>query len=147
MGGIGLYCGFVRTRTGENDMSEHAHQAALIQWAALAERTWPELRLLYAIPNGGQRSKATAGKLKAEGVRAGIPDLCLPVPRGGFGACYIELKAPATADAQPGKLTKTQRDMLLALKEAGNSAHCCVGWEDARDVLQAYLAGQRKLPT
>lgn len=53
-----------------------------------------ELALLHHIPNGGARSKATAGRLKAEGVKAGIPDICLPVPKNGYGALYIELKVP-----------------------------------------------------
>lgn len=39
---------------------------------------------MFAIPNGGARSKATAGKLKAEGVVAGVADLILLVPRFGF---------------------------------------------------------------
>lgn len=121
-------------------MSEHQHQAALIKWAALAEKKLPELRLLFAVPNGGQRSKATAGRLKAEGVKAGVPDLALPVPRGGCAACFIELKAPKDGIKPAGRLTPDQRAWLDALNAAGNSAHCCWGWEAARDVLLAYLA-------
>ena len=56
-------------------MSEHAHQVALFDWANLHLGRMPELAAMYAIPNGGARSKATAGKLKAEGVKAGVPDI------------------------------------------------------------------------
>lgn len=57
---------------------EHNIQAACVRWFNLQ---WPEYRgLLFAIPNGGARSKATAGKLKAEGVVAGVADLILLVP-------------------------------------------------------------------
>ena len=58
---------------------EHNIQAACVRWFNLQ---WPEYRgLLFAIPNGGARSKATAGKLKAEGVVAGVADLILLAPR------------------------------------------------------------------
>lgn len=58
---------------------EHNIQAACVRWFNLQ---WPEYRgLLFAVPNGGARSKATAGKLKAEGVVAGVADLILLVPR------------------------------------------------------------------
>ena len=60
-------------------MSEHLHQKALFEWADRMEGAWPELRLMYAIPNGGLRTKAQAGKLKAEGVKPGVPDIHLPV--------------------------------------------------------------------
>ena len=64
--------------------SEHAEQVALFKWAEFAAARWPELTLMHAIPNGGHRNKITAARLKAEGVRAGVPDICLPVARGGW---------------------------------------------------------------
>jgi hypothetical protein len=58
---------------------EHNIQAACVRWFNLQ---WPEYRgLLFAVPNGGARSKATAGKLKAEGVVPGVADLILLVPK------------------------------------------------------------------
>ena len=60
------------------NQEEHNIQAACVRWFNLQ---WPEYRgLLFAVPNGGARSKATAGKLKAEGVVAGVADLILLVP-------------------------------------------------------------------
>ena len=64
--------------------SESQEQQALFEWAELSKRCFPELELLFHVPNGGARSKATAGRLKAEGVKPGVPDLCLPVPRGAY---------------------------------------------------------------
>jgi hypothetical protein len=125
-------------------MSEHADQVALFQWAAHAKRgLHPELRLLFAVPNGGQRSKATAGKLKAEGVQAGVPDICLPVPRGPYAACYIELKRMASPGKPAGKETPAQKEWRIALLEAGNYACVCKGWSSARDVLEWYLAHEK----
>ena len=121
-------------------MTEHDEQVALFRWAALAEKQMPELHLMFAVPNGGARSKATAGKLKAEGVKPGVPDVVLPVPRGPYGACYIELKRPKAPGKQAGRETVEQKAMRLALTEAGNYAVVCTGWIEARDVLELYLA-------
>ncbi|MGL4573572.1 MAG: VRR-NUC domain-containing protein [Burkholderiaceae bacterium] len=118
---------------------EHEHQVALFRWAALAKQQHPDLGLLFAVPNGGARSKATAGKLKAEGVKAGVPDVVLPIPRNQYGACYIELKVPASAGKAKGRLSPEQRAMCESLRAAGNSVHVCWGWDQARDVLLEYL--------
>lgn len=115
-------------------MTEHDEQVALFRWASLQSGAHPELRLMYAIPNGGQRHIAVAAKLKAEGVKAGVPDICLPVPRGGFGALYIELKAVG------GRLSAAQTDAMDALRKAGNAAYVAFGWNEASQVLSNYLA-------
>lgn len=122
-----------------NGMTESQHQIALFAWADRAQTTMPELRLLFAIPNGGARAKATAGRLKAEGVKAGVPDICLPVQRGGFGACYIELKAPKEGTKRAGVVSQVQKDWLEALRDEGNVAVVCYGWEGARQMLIKYL--------
>jgi hypothetical protein len=59
--------------------AERQHQVALIRWVKAIEDAYPVLKLLYAVPNGGDRNLYVARKLKAEGVRAGVADLCLPV--------------------------------------------------------------------
>ena len=64
--------------------TESVEQQSLFRWAAYQSGKYPELKLLYHVPNGGSRNKAEAGRFKAEGVKAGVPDLCLPVPRGEF---------------------------------------------------------------
>jgi hypothetical protein len=88
---------------------------------------------MFAIPNGGHRVKAVAAKLKAEGVRAGVPDICLPSPRGEYKGLYLELKA---GDNKP---TEEQRKWLEHLGNVGYFATWCTGWEAARDVIVDYL--------
>lgn len=114
---------------------EHREQTALIRWARACEGRWPALRLLYAVPNGGHRHPATAARMKAEGMRAGVPDLCLPVPRCGYSSLYVEMKAPA------GRLTAEQRDMMAQLEAEGNAAAVCRAWTEAADLIAAYLDG------
>ena len=112
---------------------EHQHQVALMKWCKLQESVYPELALIYAVPNGGQRHIAVAAKLKAEGVRAGVPDICLPVARGGYHALYVELKAPK------GRCSPAQIEWQGKLSAAGNHAVTCWGWESARDAIVRYL--------
>lgn len=100
------------------------------------ERKYPELYLLHASANGGWRYKATAVALKRQGVKAGIPDVCLPVARGGYGALYIELKR-----RERGVVSEVQSDMIAALRETGNRVEVCYGWDDARSVIEDYLDG------
>lgn len=116
--------------------SEHDEQKALISWARASEGRWPELALLYAVPNGGLRHPATAGRLRAEGVRPGVPDLCLPVQRGGHAGLYVELKA------SKGR-TSAQQDWWLAeLRRQGYCVAVCYGAEEAQQLIEAYLKGR-----
>jgi hypothetical protein len=111
-----------------------------MQWAALAKARNPELDLLYAIPNGGDRHPAVASKLRAEGVRAGMPDYHLPVARGGWHSLYIELKTLT------GRASREQVAMMRKLEAAGNRCMVARGWIEARDALLAYLACRDTMP-
>lgn len=118
--------------------TEEGEQMALFDWAARSVGRLPELALLYAIPNGGHRRKAVAGKLKAQGVKRGVPDVCLPVARNGFKGLYIELKT------LKGKLSDEQRWWLEKLKAEGYYAVCVRGFEMAKECLEIYLAYEQK---
>jgi hypothetical protein len=52
----------------------------------------PDVYLHGRVPNDGLRPTVTAARLTTEGVRRGVPDICLPVARGGYHGVYIELK-------------------------------------------------------
>lgn len=117
---------------------EDIEQASLMEWAALAEATHPELERLFHIPNGGQRHKVVAAKLVGQGVRPGVPDLCLPVPRGGWHGLWIEMKSAT------GRTSPEQREWLEFLALQGYATAVCRGWFAARDVLLAYLEGRFK---
>lgn len=113
--------------------SEHQEQKALFEWAELQGNITPELKLMFAIPNGGHRHKATAGKLKAEGVKAGVPDICLPVARNGYYGMWIELKAEKNTP------TKKQTEWLGWLQDQGFWAIWCTGFEEAKNEIELYL--------
>lgn len=114
--------------------TEDQEQRALIDWWALACRTYklPEFAL-YAVPNGGWRHPATAARLKGQGVRAGVPDLFLAVPRGTFHGLYIEMKRT------DGKPTAYQLAFIAYALATGYDARVCHGFETAQVAIAAYL--------
>ena len=114
--------------------TEDAEPMALFRWAELQAGKYPELRLLFHIPNGGSRGKAEAGRFRAMGVKAGVPDLFLPVARQGMHGLFIELKRQ-----KGSRVSKEQQTWGTALYKQGYAAHVCYGWEDAMRVILRYL--------
>src|SRR5258706_10318787 len=94
--------------------SEHQSQCAVISWWRLAHAGYglPEFAL-FAIPNGGARDPITGARLKAEGVRPGIPDLMLAVKRGTHGGLVIEMKK------LHNQTNATQKEVLAYFVRAG----------------------------
>lgn len=118
---------------GSRTPTEHDEQVALFQWAAANEEEHEELKLLFAVPNGGYRPMATAAQLKAEGVRAGVPDVCLPVARGRFHSLWIEMKR------KPNTTSDAQRAWLDALRRYGHCAVVCWSANEAINSIISYL--------
>ena len=98
----------------------------------------PELALLYAIPNGGKRSIKTARMLKATGVKAGVPDMCLPVPRYPYHGLYIELKR-----RKGGRVSEKQSEWLQDLRKEGYKTCVCYGSDETIQVIEDYLKGEQ----
>ena len=146
--------------------SEHAHQRAL--FARIAEYTnqnrladaphsyiWQNLQLLFAIPNGGDRHKAVAAKMKAEGAKSGVWDLFLPVSQfdmvfnnfGGvsgkhFHGLFIEMKEPGRRNHANGGLSDPQIEFGKAMDAQGYGIAVCYTWGEAFEVLLKYLGGE-----
>ena len=113
---------------------EACEQIKLFNWVAFARSKYPELDMLYHIPNGGSRNQIEAANLKKQGVRAGVPDLCLPVARGKYHGLYIEMKYGKN------NLSEKQKEWLSKLSEQGYATAVCYGWEAAAKVLEKYIA-------
>lgn len=112
---------------------EHKTQKSLIKWVNVMKFNHAELDLLFAVPNGGWRSKASAGKIKAEGAKAGVPDLVLPVARHGYHGLFIELKTEA------GVLSSKQEIWINKLQGEGYLCAVPFGLNEAIGVLESYL--------
>jgi hypothetical protein len=118
--------------------TEHVEALNLMRVVRLHEPRFPALKLLYAVPNGGDRNKVVAAKMKAEGVRPGVPDYALPFPAQGFHGLYIELKS------RTGYASREQREWLERLRANGYRAEVCRGWEAAWWLLCDYLGIPRR---
>lgn len=113
---------------------EGLEQAALMKEIVL--RYPAAAKLIYHVPNGGHRHVLVAMKLKDQGVKAGVPDLVLPMARGGFFGLYIEFKAKVPYDAA---VSPAQDAYLEALTAQGYLAIVCRGHVDAIEAIRAYL--------
>ena len=120
-------------------MSEHDEQVALFDWARINESKHPQLKMLFAIPNGGLRNKVVAKKLKREGVKAGVPDIFLAV--GGLAnnrhfvyfGLFIEMKFGKN------KCTENQSIWALDLISEDYKTAVCYSFEEAKQVIINYL--------
>ena len=114
-------------------------QQSCVKWFRLQ---YPK-ELLFAIPNGGQRSKITASILKAEGTVAGIPDLFLAKHKFGkegttiviHHGLFIEMKTAT------GRLSKDQEYWLTKLNTKGYLAKECRSGSEAIELIEAYMMG------
>ena len=118
---------------------EAKEQAILFEWAVYVTKKYPELSLMFHIPNGGSRNVIEARNLKAQGVRAGVPDICLPVPRGKHHGLFIELKR-----RHGGRVSDDQRGWIDALNRVGYLALVCHGFDEARKAILDYLGGAKE---
>ena len=165
--------------------TEHAHQRAFFQWLNFASRygfgvakaiclgepmpkpvdqhMWPELALMHAIPNGGFRNKSEAAKLRAEGVKAGVPDTFLPVTKlydipddknfygipdtGCYSGLYIEFKDPKRKNHKDGGMSEVQVDFGERVKEQGYCVRLAYTWAEAANLVMMYYGVDTRLPT
>jgi hypothetical protein len=112
---------------------EHEEQAAFVQYAAYYLPT-DLFDLLWANPNGGKRHIKTAMDLRAEGVRAGVPDITFAYPAQGYHGLYIEMKR-----RMGGKVSEAQKLVQDRLRSVGYRVEVCRGCDEAIKVLRDYL--------
>ena len=90
----------------------------------------------FAIPNGGKRNIVAATKLKKEGVKSGVPDLCIIHEGQAF---FLEVKRPSTLGKGKGRLSVAQKEMIARLEEAcaevkvvysvADVIEACIDWQ------------------
>ena len=116
--------------------SESQMQIDVFNVLRFNERADPYLRWVYAVPNGSARHPAVGAKLKAEGVKKGISDLCCPFPSfqnmGVSHGAYIELKAGRN------KPTAEQAEFLEFVNANGYSTAVVYSADDALDFIENY---------
>jgi hypothetical protein len=106
-------------------ISEHDEQSNFVLWFRMVYKTIP----IFAIPNGGRRSKFEALRLKEEGVLAGVPDLFIAAKNGIF----IEMKA------RGGRVSAEQLNVMEKLRNNGYKAVVCYGAHEAIKYVKANI--------
>lgn len=118
-----------------NTRTEIGEQQAVIEWCMLNENHHPELKLIYHITNEGKRSHIGGAELRKAGLKSGVPDLCLPVPKGRYSALYIEMKKDKNAT-----VSQNQIKWLSSLSAVGNLAVICYSADEAITTIKNYLS-------
>ncbi|MEC6833033.1 hypothetical protein VXS06_14795 [Photobacterium toruni] len=100
----------------------------------LLERDHPDFYYhAYSVPNGGLRAKRTAAELLHEGVKDGVPDMQISVPRGGYHGMYLEVKT------DKGKPSSHQVERVSKLCEQGYYAVICKGFDACWSAINRYM--------
>ena len=108
-------------------MSEHQHQVIVVK--EIERMGYP----VFAVPNGTNKSRSAQVKFKAEGLRAGVPDLFVPAPKHGWHGLFIEMKS------MKGRTTPQQRAWMDELISRGYQCEVCKGYEQAIGKFKEYI--------
>lgn len=114
-------------------LTEHEEQSLLFEWAKFDRR----LDVMFAIPNGANKSIVTAMKFKREGLKKGVPDIFLPVSNKHHHGLFIEMKR------QKGKTSPEQDEWYELLMKNHYKCHVCYGFEEAKKAITDYLGGEQ----
>lgn len=118
--------------------TEEEEQQALFRWLDFAANRQAELSLMIHIPNEGKRTKTAGARLKSVGLRKGVPDLFLPVPKGKYHGLWIEMKR-----RKKSTTSKEQKEWIEALNGQGYFAAVCLGWIEAKETIERYIKGEQ----
>lgn len=121
---------FTPVRPHRKVQHEARLQQACVRWYRLTHRDYP---VLFHIPNGGRRNAREAAHFKAEGVVAGVPDLFLAAPRGGYAGLFIEMKAGRNTESEQ------QKKVRALLEQAGYRCTICRSLDEFVQVVDGYL--------
>lgn len=113
--------------------SEHQIQSAFIKIVDLHLKTYPQLELLFAVPNAAKRSPALAAMMKAEGMRSGVPDIMFPYANGTHYGLALEFKSAK------GKPTDNQIEWMGRLDHYGWICYVVKDAQEAWDIVLQYL--------
>lgn len=132
--------------------TEDGNQMALFAWAALNTEIYPQLKNLFAIPNGGNRHIVEAIKFVGTGTRSGVPDTFLAWPcvehngeydnQFRYHGLFIEMKHEKYRNRKNGGRSEEQIEWSDRLTQAGYLVAVCYNWQEARDTLINYLEGR-----
>jgi hypothetical protein len=112
-------------------------QKACVKWF---KYQYPQ-RVIFAIPNGGKRSRVEAAIMQGEGVMSGVADLFIPEPKSKIVSefkiithgLWIEMKYGK------GKLTESQESFGLEMKARGYEYIVCYTLDEFMKAVNHYF--------
>lgn len=116
-------------KTKKRNNEEHQYQSCIVEYIDLK---YPDVPY-YAIPNGELRNLIVAKRLKKEGAKAGVPDLCICRAKQGYHGFYIEMKA------EKGKVSNKQKEWINKLESENYKVSICYSVDDAIKEIDSYL--------
>lgn len=120
--------------------SEDEVQATFFEWVGRHKADHPALDLIFAVPNGSNKSPAQRAVMQITGLRPGVPDVCVPVcVKNVAGVAlsaglWIEFKRPGGGRVSPG-----QKQWHERLRGFGHRVEVCDSAEAAIDLVTSYL--------
>lgn len=121
-----------RTNREDNELVK------FFDWVRLHEERDPRLKSIYHVGNERKTSPRQGAWLKRKGVRAGIPDVVVPIPMGSDAALYVELKI------KPNKLSDAQGEMCTLLHCNGNRVRVAWSGDELIKIVTDYLYSCQK---
>mgnify|MGYP003402343736 CR=1 FL=1 len=119
-------------------VSEHQIQSVCIQWARLMAKSNDKFKMIYAVPNGGKRSRSSGAKFRREGLTKGVFDVMVDVPMRGFHGMRLEFKT------EKGKLSEEQKNMQALYLKFGYVTSIIRNFNQFRSVIEAYFYEPKK---
>jgi len=120
-------------RISKVTVSEHQIQSLFFKLVSLHERTYPMLKIMFAVPNAAKRSMSLAAMLKAEGMRSGVPDVVFPYYNGKYHGLALEFKSAK------GKPTENQLLWMTNLQEYGWDCFIVNDADEAWKIVLDYI--------
>lgn len=120
--------------------SEDEQQALFFEWVDKHKADHPVLELIFAVPNGSNKSPAQRAVMQITGLKPGVPDVCVPVcVRNVAGVVlsaglWIEFKRPGG-----GRVSPEQKQWHERLRALGHRVEVCDSAEAAIDLVTSYL--------
>jgi len=108
--------------------TEHQEQVKVVQYCDIKKIP------ILAIPNGSNKSIVAAKKFKAEGLRAGVPDLFIPLAKHNYHGLFVEMKRQ-----KGGTVSKDQKAWIEKLNSLGYKAVVCKGAAIAIEEIEHYM--------
>lgn len=116
-------------------VSEEYIQKSLIDYVRTVPKHKNHAHLILHIANEGKRTSSYGKLLKTLGMRPGVADIFIAMPRNGYHGAWIELKSAK------GKLSASQMLFLNDMFEQGYFTATAYSIDDAMKIVDEYCLG------